>query len=97
MPAGEEAESPNRSVTASGSTPRPSATICANVVSCPWPCGPEPLYAITLPSGSIATRASSNWPPARSTYSATPVPTMRSASDERSGSTSSIARSMQRS
>ena len=26
-----------------------SATICANVVSCPWPCGEDPLRAITRP------------------------------------------------
>ena len=41
----------------------------------PGRAGRRRVCAVTRPSGSTATRASSNWPPARSTYSATPVPT----------------------
>jgi hypothetical protein len=33
----------------SGVVPTRSATICANDVSRPWPCGAVPLYAVTAP------------------------------------------------
>ena len=45
------------------STPSSSATICAKVVSSPWPCGDAPVITVTLPVGSIFTVALSQ-PPA---------------------------------
>ena len=42
MPSGTSSESPRAIATAPGSTPSASATICASVVSWPWPWGPAP-------------------------------------------------------
>ena len=47
----------------SGVTPRPSATICDHVVSCPWPCGDVPVATTTLPVGRQRIVAASQ-PPA---------------------------------
>ena len=46
-------------------TPSSSATICAKVVSSPWPWGEAPVITVTLPEGSILTVADSQ-PPAGS-------------------------------
>ena len=103
-PGGTSAESPQTISTAAGSTPSSSAAICANVVSCPWPCGEEPVRTVTRPSGSTRISALSQRPPARSTYMPTPMPTTlpsaraRSRSSRRrSISPSSSAASRQRS
>ncbi len=90
-PRGTSFESPKRSSTSSRPTPSRSAAIWANVVSWPWPCGDEPLRTSSRPVGSSSASAVSNSPPARSTYIPKPVPTTRSSSEWRSGSTSSSA------
>ena len=36
-------------------TPNWSASICANVVSLPWPCGDAPVVALMRPSRSMVT------------------------------------------
>ena len=36
-------------------TPNWSASICANVVSLPWPCGDAPVVALIRPSRSMVT------------------------------------------
>jgi hypothetical protein len=66
-----------------GVTPSMSAVIWLNVVSCPWPCGDEPVRTFTFPVGSMRTVADSQ-PPAGmaldgpiaqiSTYVETPIP-----------------------
>ena len=66
--------------------PSRSAAICAKVVSCPCPCGDDPLRTSSRPFGSSSASAVSNSPPARSTYMPKPVPTTRSSSERRSGS-----------
>src|SRR3954466_7505343 len=48
--------------TTAGSTPRRSATICAIVVSRPWPCGEVPLNTVTEPDGCTRTTADSQKP-----------------------------------
>ena len=40
-------------------TPTSSATICASVVSRPWPCEATPNTAVTLPAGSTRMVAAS--------------------------------------
>ena len=63
MPSGVTCVSPCRTVMSSGVTPRPSATICDHVVSCPWPCGDVPVATTTLPVGRQRIVAASQ-PPA---------------------------------
>src|SRR5215208_3209366 len=63
MPSGCTAVSPCRTSISSKPAPRRSATICENVVTCPWPCGDVPISACTLPVGSTRIVAASQ-PPA---------------------------------
>ena len=56
-PEGKRAVSPWRTCTSDGLTPRASATIWANVVSEPWPCGETPVEAVTYPDGAMRTWA----------------------------------------
>ena len=51
--------SPLITVTRSTGSPSCSATICANVVSWPWPCENEPVLTIASPSGVISTAPNS--------------------------------------
>ncbi len=46
----------------SGVTPTASATICAQTVSCPWPCGVVPTRTVIPPSGEMLTVAPSAFP-----------------------------------
>ena len=46
----------------STSQPRMSATTCAAVVSCPWPCGVVPRVTTTSPKMSSLTVATSLFP-----------------------------------
>src|SRR5437870_1893994 len=43
--------------------PSRSATTCAKVVSCPWPCACEPVNTVTVPVGGTRTSPASNRPP----------------------------------
>ena len=63
MPFGEIWVSPCSTSTSSNGTPSWSATIWLHAVSCPWPCGDEPVTTSTLPVGSIRMDACSQ-PPA---------------------------------
>ena len=54
-PCGAPPVSPWRTVTSSGRTPSASATICAQVVSWPWPCALEPVTRVTEPVRSTRT------------------------------------------
>ena len=76
IPWGAPCVSPWRTVTASGATPSSSATIWANVVSCPWPCALEPVIASTAPVASTRMSPLSQPRPEGSTYAATPMPTI---------------------
>ncbi|MQA75476.1 MAG: DUF1727 domain-containing protein [Solirubrobacterales bacterium] len=71
------AVSTGSTTTRSSGIPRRSAAIWAKVVACPCPCGEEPLAITTRPSVPSSASAVSNWPPERSTRSATPVPASR--------------------
>ena len=51
--------SPRVTVTFSIGRPSRSATIWANVVSCPWPCDSEPVRTIASPDGVISTAPNS--------------------------------------
>ena len=57
MPYGILAVSPWTISIASIGTPRWSATSCAKVVSCPWPCACDPVSTVTLPVGCTRTAA----------------------------------------
>ena len=59
MPRATSSVSPLRTVTFSTGMPRRSETICANVVSWPWPWEKEPVRRIALPSGWISTSPNS--------------------------------------
>ena len=63
MPSGTTWVSPCSTSTSSKPTPSWSATICENVVTCPWPCGVTPISTRTVPVGSISMVAASQ-PPA---------------------------------
>ena len=62
MPYGPVPVSPWMTSTTSGSTPSRSATICAIVVSRPWPCGEVPVKTVTEPDGCTRTTADSQKP-----------------------------------
>ena len=68
--------SPLTTRTASTGRPSLSATIIANVVSCPWPCEKEPVRRMASPSGVISTapNSGSTRPFVISTYTLTPMP-----------------------
>ena len=63
MPSGTTCVSPWSTSMSSTSTPSWSATICENVVTCPWPWGVTPMSTRTVPVGSISMVAASH-PPA---------------------------------
>ena len=70
-PIGVLSVSPWTILTSSTPTPSSSATICANVVSSPWPCGDAPMNTFTLPLGWKRTIALSQSPPWNPTAPAT--------------------------
>src|SRR5207247_28801 len=75
-PSGPERVSPWTTTTSSGVTPRWSATICAKVVSCPWPWALDPVIAVTRPERSTLMLPLSQPSAAGSMYEATPIPTI---------------------
>src|SRR5947209_12395903 len=75
-PSGPERVSPWTTTTSSGETPRWSATICAKVVSCPWPWALDPVIAVTRPERSTLMLPLSQPSAAGSMYEATPIPTI---------------------
>ena len=62
LPIGVFSVSPCRTTILSNGTPRWSARICENAVSCPWPWAEVPVYAVTVPPGSTRTTALSKGP-----------------------------------
>ena len=63
MPSGAMAVSECSTSTSSGLMPSFSATIIDHAVSCPWPCGAEPVTTCTFEVGRMRTVAASH-PPA---------------------------------
>ena len=70
-PIGVVSVSPWMTLTSLTATPSSSATICAKVVSSPWPCGDEPMKTCALPLGWKRTIALSHNPPWNPTAPAT--------------------------
>ena len=64
-PCGPVPVSPWITSTFSGSVPSRSATICASVVSSPWPCGDVPVKTVTAPVMCTRTIADSHRPVCR--------------------------------
>ncbi len=102
MPCLATAVSPWWMVMCSIGTPNWSASICAKVVSLPWPCGDAPVVALIRPSRSTVTCACSQPPvgrrkegpsPQTSTYIASPMPTTRPSARAASRSRFSCAQS----
>ena len=76
VPRGTTSVSPLSTVIFSTGSPRRSATICAKVVSWPWPCDSEPVRTVASPAGVISTapNSCSEMPLVTSTYTLRPIP-----------------------
>src|SRR6266567_852630 len=69
MPNGAVSVSPSSTTTSSAGSPSSWATICAQVVSCPWPCDLVPVRRIALPVICTLRSAESNILMPRMSYS----------------------------
>ena len=69
MPNGAVSVSPSSTTTSSAGMPSSCATICAHVVSCPWPCDFAPVRRIALPVMCTLSSAESNILMPRMSYS----------------------------
>ena len=69
MPNGVWSVSPCSTTMSSAGMPSSWLTICANVVSCPWPWVFDPIFRIALPVGCTRSSAASNILMPRMSYS----------------------------